>query len=129
MEATCHCGAVRFEVARPPENVYDCNCSICRRLGTLWAYYRPDEVRRVRGPDSTRSYRWGPGDIEFHTCATCGCTTHWQAAVNADAARKMGINARLMDELDRSTIHVRRIDGAGTGVFWPAPTPRPHDPE
>jgi hypothetical protein len=129
LEATCHCGAVRFEVARAPVNVYDCNCSICRRLGTLWAYYSPDDVRFDSGPDATFAYLWGDRRIEFHTCRACGCTTHWQAAAHPDAARKMGVNARLMDELDRSAVYVRQLDCAETGVFWPPATLEAHDPE
>jgi len=39
---SCHCGAVHIAVAEAPASVKSCNCSICRRLGTLWAYYRPD---------------------------------------------------------------------------------------
>ena len=42
--ATCHCGAVVLEVDSPPAEVNDCHCSICRRYGTLWAYYSPELV-------------------------------------------------------------------------------------
>ena len=44
LEGACHCGAVRFTIPAAPESVTDCNCSICRRLGTLWAYYSPTQV-------------------------------------------------------------------------------------
>jgi hypothetical protein len=36
IRAACHCTAVRFEIAEPPEWVLDCNCTICRRYGGLW---------------------------------------------------------------------------------------------
>jgi hypothetical protein len=125
MEAKCHCGTVRLEVARPPAEVFDCNCSICRRLGVLWAYYRPQDVSWVSGRDATMAYLWGDHEIEFHACKTCGCTTHWQKANDPDKAAKMGVNARLMDELDRSTVLVHQLDGSGTGDFWPPATPGP----
>ena len=38
--ATCHCAAVKVEVPRRPRRLTECNCSICRRYGTLWAYYK-----------------------------------------------------------------------------------------
>jgi len=41
IEASCHCGLVHLEVAQPPAAVNECTCSICRRYGTLWAYYSP----------------------------------------------------------------------------------------
>ncbi len=125
MEANCHCGSVCFEVSRDPVDIFDCNCSICRRLGTLWAYFRPDEVQLVRGSGHTDVYRWGPQHIEFHSCRTCGCTTHWQSTSNPDTARKMGINARLMDALDRSSVRLWQIDMGESGIFWPPASPEP----
>ena len=47
IEATCHCGAVRLKAPHPPQSVTDCNCSICRLLGVLWAYYNPDVTGRA----------------------------------------------------------------------------------
>lgn len=73
IEASCHCGAVRLEIAEPPVTVTDCNCSLCRRLGALWAYYTTDQVR-VIGP--TVGYVQGDRTLKTHHCTTCGCTTH-----------------------------------------------------
>ena len=36
---TCHCGAVTIKLPSAPEKATSCNCSLCRRLGGLWAYY------------------------------------------------------------------------------------------
>lgn len=94
IEASCHCGAVRMRIAAPPETVNDCRCSICRRLGALWAYYSSSEVHLEAEPDATFIYLWNHRIIEFHTCRTCGCTTHW-APVDKTYDR-MGVNARLM---------------------------------
>lgn len=58
MEGSCHCGAVRIAVARAPEWVGACNCSLCRRTGALMAYYPPAEVR-IEG--ETAAYIWGDG--------------------------------------------------------------------
>ncbi len=59
IEASCHCGAVRIETDEAPETVTECNCSICRRLGTLWAYYSPSSVRITPPEGATTSYAWG----------------------------------------------------------------------
>jgi hypothetical protein len=42
--ASCHCGAVLLEITEAPPEITDCNCSICRRYGVLWAYYSPRQV-------------------------------------------------------------------------------------
>jgi hypothetical protein len=106
--ASCHCGAVRLEIAEAPTELTDCNCSICRRLGALWAYYHPDQVK-ISG--ATISYVWGDEDLEFHTCSKCGCTSHWGPTAKARAQR-MGINARLLDPPLIGGLRVRLFDGA-----------------
>jgi hypothetical protein len=109
--ASCHCGAVRMEIAETPARLTDCNCSICRRLGTLWAYYRPDQVSFIGASDATFFYSWGDRDLEFHHCRICGCTTHW-AAADKTKAERMGVNARLFDPADLEQIPIRKVDGA-----------------
>src|SRR4051812_9445759 len=60
VKGSCHCGRVSVEVQRAPTEVTSCNCSICRRLGTLWAYYAPADVRVV---GETATYQWGDKTI------------------------------------------------------------------
>ncbi len=107
MHGSCHCGAVEIEVARPPEWVGECNCSICRRTGGLFAYYPPAEVK-VAGP--TISYVRGDGVIGLHHCPTCGCTTHWESLL--PDPEKMGVNARMLDGFFDLDVERRKIDGA-----------------
>ena len=110
IEASCHCGAVRLEVAAAPETVTDCNCSICRRLGALWAYYPPEQVRFLSPREATFFYSWGDHDLEFHHCKVCGCTTHWEAVEKP--GQKIGINSRLMAPEFRTAARIRKFDGA-----------------
>jgi hypothetical protein len=113
--ASCHCGAVRLEIAEAPATVTDCNCSICRRMGTLWAYYRPDQVRVVPSEGATDTYIWGDRMLYFHRCKTCGNVTHW-AAVDTTLPR-MGVNARLMAPAVLAAARLRRLDGAVTEEY------------
>jgi hypothetical protein len=110
IEASCHCGAVRFAVETAPDEVNDCNCSICRRYGTLWAYYERPQVRFATGNGPTDIYMWGDRELEFHRCRTCGCLTHWSAVDRAYA--RMGVNARLMPADVLAAIPVVHGDGA-----------------
>ena len=107
IQASCHCGAVRLEIAQAPASVTDCNCSICRRMGTLWAYYAPAQVR-VEG--ATDIYMWDDKSIEFHRCKICGNVTHW-APVDP-ATNRMGVNARLMAPDVLAAARVIALDGA-----------------
>jgi hypothetical protein len=112
INASCHCGAVELELPEAPTTLNDCNCSICRRLGTLWAYYNPKNVKLIHEPGATIVYLWGDKMLEFHTCKTCGCTAYW-AGVDKSVER-MGVNARLMDPSVINGVRVRHSDGADT---------------
>lgn len=113
IESTCHCGAVRLEIASAPETVTQCNCSICRRYAMLCAYYPETDVRVVGATDF---YVWGDKDIEFHRCKVCGCVTHW-APAPGKSQNRMGVNARLMAPAVLAKARVRPFDGADTWKF------------
>lgn len=115
IDASCHCGAVHLAIDTQPETLTECNCSICRRYGVLWAYYSPKQVRIVAAEDATDIYLWGDRSIEFHRCKKCGCVTHW-APVDKHSDR-MGVNARLMDPKLLRPLRVRKLDGAVTGKY------------
>lgn len=113
--ATCHCGAVRLTVARLPEFLIDCNCSICRRNGALWALYDVAAVATSGHPQNTTAYIWGPRSIRTLHCRTCGCVTHWEPLSHAADAGTMGINARNFEPAEISGVAIRKFDGA---VSW-----------
>ncbi|MDB5861959.1 MAG: glutathione-dependent formaldehyde-activating [Ramlibacter sp.] len=116
ISTTCHCGAVTIEVARAPETLTNCNCSICRRYGTLWAYYQRSEVQVRAAPGATASYVWGDRMLRFVRCATCGCVTHWEP-IAADGGERMGVNARNFDPAQLGAARIRRLDGAVTEQY------------
>jgi hypothetical protein len=116
IKASCHCGAVKMHVAERPETLTSCNCSLCRRVGALWAYYRQEQVTFATGAGSTVPYVQGDRTLEMHHCPTCGCTTHWESIKKGDAER-MAVNARLMDPADIAEVPVRHLDGAVTWTY------------
>jgi hypothetical protein len=107
IEGSCHCGAVTLAVESAPVQVTDCNCSICRRYGVLWAYYSPKQVQ-VTG--ATQTYEWDDKSLKFHRCTVCGCVTHWSP--NDPARDRMGVNARLLAPEVLGAATVRMLDGA-----------------
>lgn len=116
LKATCHCGAVSIEIPRAPESLTSCNCSVCRRYGTLWAYFSKPEVKIIAAAGSTATYAWGPKSIQFVRCSTCGCVTHWEPIV-PERGDRMGINARNFEPAKLGDIRIRRLDGAGTEEY------------
>ena len=70
IEGACLCGGVRWSFDGIPGGATACNCTACRRYGTLWAYDHEGERIRVTG--ATRAFARGRS-LEFHFCPTCGC--------------------------------------------------------
>ena len=92
INGSCHCGAVRLTLSKTPVSVTDCNCSICGRLGALWAYFETGELT-VEG--STVGYCQGDRTLQTHHCQVCGCTTHWQGL--GQHAARLAVNVRMFD--------------------------------
>jgi len=114
--ATCHCGAITLEVKRAPRTLTECNCSICRRYGTLWAYYNESTVRVRSARGARASYAWGPKNLLFNHCKRCACITHHQRA-RKTAQSTVGVNARLFDPAVIARARVRKLDGADTWKY------------
>ena len=112
---SCHCGAVQFELTESPEKLVDCNCSICRRIGALWGHVLIDSVTIHSEPDSTTAYIQGDKSLAIHTCASCGCTTHWQNL--QEDGEHMAVNFRMCNAEEITPFQIRKFDGADTWEF------------
>jgi hypothetical protein len=109
----CHCGAVSVTIPRPPVEVTNCNCSLCRRVGGLWAYYPCDEVTVQGDPAHTDSYVQGDRTLRTMRCKTCGCVTHWVPLDRAQYPR-MGVNMRMFEPAEAGNFRIKLLDGADT---------------
>jgi hypothetical protein len=72
---SCLCGAVRYEITGPLEEMHHCHCSRCRKshgaaFGTF-AQVPAGAFRLVTGEGAVRRYRSSP-PVERSFCATCG---------------------------------------------------------
>jgi hypothetical protein len=115
IEGTCLCGAVRWTFDGPLESATACNCSACRRYGTLWAYGYEGEEIEVSGP--TRVYARGDrAPLGFHFCGTCGCVTSWRGlSPDRDGRRRIAVNLRLASDPDQvAPLLIDHFDGLRT---------------
>jgi hypothetical protein len=95
---SCHCGRVQVEVTRPPAEVTECRCSICRRYGALWAYY---QLHEASFSGITEPYVWGRKNIAFHRCGNCGCVVGW---LPRGSYPECAVNARMLDGFDLDAV-------------------------
>lgn len=113
IEGACHCGKVRWSFEGKPELVTACNCTVCRRYGTLWAYDFEDEGIKVSGP--TSAYLWGEKTLGFHFCPTCGCVAYWRGAhLKPDGRRRIAVNLRLAEPEAVADLPIERHLGLTT---------------
>lgn len=124
LTATCHCGKVRLETPRWPRKLTLCNCSVCRRYGAIWGYFRRKAVLVSDEQGVLVPYAWGSANIEFHHCGACGCVMHHSRVRRRDdGTDTLAINLRNADEPNLvSGLPVRMLDGADT---WKVREERP----
>ena len=115
IETSCHCGAVRLTLSHRPQTLTSCNCSLCRRIGAVWGYYRSAEVNIEAAAGATVAYIQGDRTLAMHHCAICGCITHWQSLPTGED--RVGVNFRLANPAAIADVRVRHLDGADTWTY------------
>lgn len=113
LRGSCHCGAVRVTLPAAPEKGASCNCSICRRLGAVWAYYQVGTVFIEGHPEHTAEYIQGDRTLRTVRCRTCGVVTHWEP-LEPKPGDKLGVNLRIFDPKLQESVIVERVDGANS---------------
>ena len=111
LEGSCHCGRLRWSFAGQPDGATACNCTICRRYGTLWIYgYEGEEITKSGG---SRAYSRGEDrSLSFHFCPDCGCAAWWRGnRLEKDGRRRMAVNVRLAEPDTVAAILIDHFDG------------------
>ena len=113
----CHCQRNAVEIdGGLPETLTRCTCSFCSRRGILYVYYRPDQFKLTKGT-SDAIYRWQTELVAHHFCSACGCSLYADSpAFESDgkwdgSTRRIGVNARLLDNFEAADWPVTLIDG------------------
>lgn len=112
MKGSCHCGKVAYhaDIATPTEAI-TCNCSICRRKGSVLAAVPGDAFTLDRGEGQTTIYKFNKHRIEHHTCPTCGCTP-FVRGTGSDGKPMVMVNLRCAEDVDLSKLKITEFDGA-----------------
>ncbi len=116
LRGACHCGAVTVTLPATPEKATRCNCTLCRRVGAVWAYYAFGTVVITGHPEHTVEYIQGDKTLRTIRCKTCGVATHWEPLPPEPGARH-GVNLNNFDPKLLELVAVRRFDGADTWTF------------
>jgi len=123
LTASCHCGTVKVSVPRKPRTLTNCNCSMCRRYGVLWAYYKDSDVQLDAPEGAIDRYDWGRKSQDFIRCKTCGCVIQWKKK-EVGPKTWTGVNARNFSPEAIGKAKILLLDGADTWKYikWSAPS-------
>jgi hypothetical protein len=107
----CHCGACTVRLARAPDSITQCNCSLCRTTGFRGIYYSSDEAQISGDLDSYVRADLDEAYLRNFRCSKCGTATHWEPLTEPPHQR-MGINANLLDPAELEDVPIKQVDGA-----------------
>lgn len=113
-EGSCHCGRVAFELETdaPIESALGCNCSLCRRRGSLLAFFPREKLTLTTPEADMATYTFNRHAIRHHFCPNCGIGTFGEAVDPRTGAPTAAVNVRCLPEVDLEALKVKMFDGA-----------------
>lgn len=114
--ASCHCGAVQYELELPQGIVEPrrCDCSLCRRRGAIAASVPLSGLHIVRGGEHLKLYQFNTMTAEHYFCGNCGIYTHHRRRSNPD---EYGFNVACLEGVNPFALGEIPVDD---GINHPA---------
>ena len=109
---SCHCGRIAFTVEGDIDEAIDCNCSMCRRRGSLLAFFPREALVLTAGEGDHATYRFNQERLEHHFCSTCGIAPFSEGTHPKTGAKMAAVNLRCLPDVDLSGLSIRQFDGA-----------------
>ena len=112
IEGQCHCGKVKWKFEGDIDRITACNCTVCRKYGTLWAYGFKDKNVTISG--ETSKYLRSGEELSFNFCSDCGCVAYWHGVEKHEEGYRVAVNTRLANNPEEiESIPIRHFDGLG----------------
>ena len=97
---TCHCKKVHLELQlnNGIEELVRCNCSLCKRRGSIMAKIKLENLKIIKGKDQLSVYKFGKKHhAEHYFCKNCGIYTHHRSYTNPE---NYEFNVACIDNID-----------------------------
>jgi hypothetical protein len=108
---SCQCGAIDFDVELDLDATVTCNCSRCRRLGSVLAFTATDRFTLNTSPDQIREFLFHKKVIRHKFCPVCGIEP-FAHGVTPDGVEMLAINVNCLDGVDARALEPKHYDGA-----------------
>ena len=116
---SCHCGKVQFEIDLDQGflALNRCDCSLCRRRGTVMGGIPLDKFKLIAGADNLAVYQWHTNTAKHYFCQTCSVYTHHQRRSDPT---QYGVNIGCVDGINPfSPANIPVTHGASEAHFDP----------
>jgi hypothetical protein len=107
---SCHCQTVKFTADLDLAQALQCNCSICSKLGAVWAFAPKAKMQLQSGADALGDYQFGKKRLHHRRCTRCGIEA-FAEGVAPDGTATVGINLRCLEGVEVDKLTPRRYDG------------------
>ena len=116
LHGSCHCGNANWTLEGDPGSITACNCTLCRRYGTLWAYDYEGERITLAGKTTSyvRADEKNPS-LEILFCPACAGVVAWRSLhLDKRGRRRMAVNLRLAEPELVADLPIDHFDGLDT---------------
>ena len=108
---SCQCGKVRYDVSLELGEVIACNCSRCRRLGSLLAFTPAENFKLISGEGAMTEYQFNKHAIHHLFCSTCGIQSFARGKRPSDGADVVAVNVRCVEGVEPEQLKVKHVNG------------------
>lgn len=106
---SCQCGATAFEAELDLDKTFTCNCSRCRRLGSVLTF-APRSAFRLTAEGPSTEYLFNRQQIAHRFCPVCGIQTH--AFGSQNGVEMVAVNVNCLDGVDARALPSQAVNGA-----------------
>ncbi|MDA7088560.1 GFA family protein [Pseudomonas sp. SA3-5] len=109
-QGSCHCGQVTFEVEGQLDGAMACNCSICRRKGSLLWFVPRAQLTLLTPESQLATYTFNKHVIQHRFCPTCGIHPFGEG-IDPKGNAMAAVNIRCLEDLELDSVPVKHFDG------------------
>jgi hypothetical protein len=110
LNGSCHCGAIAYTVEVDPEAAMTCNCSICSRLGAVWAFGPKAKFKLTKGEGRLGDYKFNKHVLHHRFCPSCGIESYAEGK-GPDGSEMFAVNLRCVEGVDVAKLTPKQVDG------------------
>ena len=111
--ATCHCGAVRFQITSDLTEFTTCDCSLCEMRGAVMVKVPEADLTVTAGEAALTLYQWNMRIATHYFCSHCGIYVFHNKRAAPD---HYGVNVRCLTDVAIDAAPLRATEGENMSV-------------